>query len=334
MRLVLVLLLAALAVGCGRPAALDPAGPQAAHVARLWWLLLAVSVVVEAVVVAFAVYAVMRVRRPAPAAPTLAAEPRLERRLSTGVGLAVAVTTLIVLGLLVASILTERALGALQSPAPLTVEITGHQWWWEAEYWDAVPSQRVRTANEIHLPVGEPVLVRLRSADVIHSFWVPALHGKRDLIPGHDSSLWIQADRAGTFGGQCAEFCGYQHAHMRLLVVAESRGAFDGWLARQRQPAPEPGDDRTRHGRDVFLSGPCVLCHTISGTPAAARLGPDLTHLAGRTTLAAGILPNTPGHLAGWILDPQRIKPGVHMPSVGLEGGDLQALLAYLGTLR
>src|SRR5205085_2312709 len=153
------------------------------------------------------------------------------------------------------------------------VEITGHQWWWEAEYWDAVPSQRVRTANEIHLPVGEPVLVRLRSADVIHSFWVPALHGKRDLIPGHDSSLWIQADRAGTFGGQCAEFCGYQHAHMRLLVVAESRGAFDGWLARQRQPAPEPGDDRTRHGRDVFLSGPCVLCHAISGTPAAARPG-------------------------------------------------------------
>jgi len=188
--------------------------------------------------------------------------------------------------------------------------------------------------NQLHVPVGRPVVFTMEGPDVIHSLWVPPLHGKKDLIPGHATSLWIKADRPGAFGGQCAEFCGYQHAHMRLLVIAESRGAFDAWLARQRRPAPEPTDAQARRGRDVFLTGPCAICHTIVGTPAAARLGPDLTHLAGRTTLAAGTLPNTPGHLAGWIIDPQRIKPGVHMPSIGLDGADLQALLAYLGSLK
>jgi cytochrome c oxidase subunit 2 len=329
-----VLLIALILSGCGHPPALDPAGPEAGHIARLWAIFFWLAVIVETFVVAVALYAVARVRRGSPAAPTLGAEPALERRLSGGVSVAVGVTTVTLVGLLVASVLTERALGALQAPNPVTIEVTGHQWWWEAEYWDPIPSQRVRTANEIHVPVGEAVLLKVHSTDVIHSLWIPPLHGKRDMIPGHDSSLWIQADRPGTFGGQCAEFCGYQHAHMRLLVMAESRAAFDGWLAQQRKSAPEPADDRTRHGRDVFLGGPCVVCHAIAGTPAAARLGPDLTHLAGRTTIAGGILPNTPGHLAGWILDAQGIKPGAHMPSIDLEGGDLQALLAYLGTLK
>ena len=330
MLLSLVLLLA----GCGAPAALSPAGPQAGQIAGLWAVFFWVSVVVEVAVVAFLLYAVLRARRPVLTLPALAAEPLAERRLTRGVSAATALTAIVVVALLAASILVTRALGALHAPQALTVEIAGHQWWWEVEYWDPVPSQRVRTANEIHVPVGEAVLVKLRASDVIHSLWVPPLHGKKDLIPGHATSLWIKADRPGAFAGPCAEFCGYQHAHMRLLVIAESRGAFDAWLARQRRPAPEPTDAQARRGRDVFLTGPCAICHTIVGTPAAARLGPDLTHLAGRTTLAAGTLPNTPGHLAGWIIDPQRIKPGVHMPSIGLDAADLQALLAYLGSLK
>jgi cytochrome c oxidase subunit 2 len=324
-----------LLAGCGHPAVLAPGGPQAGRIAGLWAVTFWISVVVEVTVVAYLVYGVVRARRPGPvAAPMLTPEPRLERRLSRGIAVAVALTALTVLGLLIGSSLTARALGPLGSPQALTVEISGHQWWWEIEYWNPIPAQRARTANELHVPVGEPVLVKLRSRDVIHSLWVPQLHGKKDLIPGHANALWIQADAAGTFAGQCAEFCGYQHAHMRLLVIAESRPAFDAWLARQRQPAPEPTDDAGRRGHELFVTGPCVLCHTIAGTPAGGRAGPDLTHLAGRTTIASGTLPNTPGHLAGWILDPQRIKPGTRMPGTPLDGPDLQALLAYLGTLR
>jgi cytochrome c oxidase subunit II len=333
MRHGLVLLAAALA-GCGRPAALAAAGPQAGRIAGLWALTFWIAAAVEVAVVALLLYAVARAHRPTHDTPVVVPEPRLERRLQRTIGVAIVLTALVVLGLLVASALTARALGTLGSPQALTVEVTGHQWWWEIEYWDPVPAHRARTANELHVPVGEAVLVKVRSHDVIHSFWVPALHGKKDLIPGHPTSLWIQADAPGTYAGQCAEFCGYQHAHMRLRVVAESRPAFDAWLERQRQPAPEPGNAATRRGREVFLGGSCVLCHTIGGTPAGGRVGPDLTHLAGRATIASGTLPNTSGHLAGWILDPQRIKPGTRMPPSSLEGGDLQALLAYLGTLR
>ena len=330
-----VLLAALLVAGCGKPAALAAAGPQSGRIAGLWAVVFWLSVVVEIAVVAYLLYALAGGRRAAALpGPLLRPEAARERRFTRGVGAAVALTAVIVVGLLIASALTARALGGLGSPQALTVEITGHQWWWEIEYWDPVPAHRARTASELHIPAGEPVLIKLRSRDVIHSFWVPALHGKKDLIPGHPTSLWIQADAPGTYTGQCAEFCGYQHAHMRLLVIAESRPSFEAWLARQREPAPEPADDAARRGRELFLTGPCVLCHTIGGTSAGARVGPDLTHLAGRTTLASGTLPNTTGHLAGWILDPQRIKPGTRMPATPLEGPDLQALLAYLGTLR
>jgi len=329
-------LLAALFVaGCGRPAALAASGPQSGRIAGLWAVVFWLAVVVQVAVVAYLLYALVRGRRAAIVpGPVLRPEPAQERRLARGVGAAAVLTALTVVALLIASALTSRALGALGSPQALTVEITGHQWWWEIEYWDPVPARRARTANELHIPAGESVLVKLRSLDVIHSFWIPALHGKKDLIPGHPTSLWIQADAPGTYQGQCAEFCGYQHAHMRLLVIAESRPSFDAWLARQREPAPEPADDATRRGRELFLTGPCVLCHTIGGTTAGARVGPDLTHVASRTTIASGTLPNTTGHLAGWILDPQRIKPGTRMPATPLEGSDLQALLAYLGTLE
>jgi cytochrome c oxidase subunit 2 len=178
------------------------------------------------------------------------------------------------------------------------------------------------------------VVVTLRSNDVIHSLWIPNLQGKKDLIPGRTATLRLRADRAGTYRGQCAEFCGLEHALMALLVEAEPNDRFEAWAARQRQPAAEPLDALARRGQEVFLGKSCVMCHTVTGTTANGRLGPDLTHLASRRTIASGMFPNNRGHLAGWIADPQSLKPGVNMPANSLPPDDLQALLAYLETLK
>jgi cytochrome c oxidase subunit 2 len=202
------------------------------------------------------------------------------------------------------------------------------------EYKHAIPSKQVTTANEIHLPLNQRVLIRTNSSDVIHSLWIPNLHGKRDLIPGRTSELWLQADKAGVYRGQCAEFCGLEHAKMALLVVAEPQPAFNAWLDQQRQPARAPAHDLAAQGQGIFLSGPCALCHKITGTPAGSRLGPDLTHFASRRTIAAGVAPNTPGYLGAWITDPQHLKPGARMPSMALDSEDVQALIAYLYTLK
>jgi cytochrome c oxidase subunit II len=177
-------------------------------------------------------------------------------------------------------------------------------------------------------------VLELRSTDVIHSFWPPNLTGKRDLIPGKVNSLWFQADTPGVYRGQCAEFCGHQHAKMGFLVIADRPDSFATWLASQRDTASTPTTELTQRGQEVFLASSCVMCHTISGTPAGSRIGPDLTHLASRRTIAAGTLPNTRGNLAGWILNPQRIKPGTRMPPNQLNPADLQALLAYLESLK
>ncbi|HYD82403.1 MAG TPA: c-type cytochrome, partial [Opitutus sp.] len=192
----------------------------------------------------------------------------------------------------------------------------------------------VETANEIHVPVGRPVHLQLRSADVIHSFWVPRLHGKRDLIPGRDTSLWIRADREGEYRGVCAEFCGHQHAHMQFVVVAQPAEEFEAWLAQQRTAAREPTTERQKRGREVFFSATCVMCHTVRGTPAGSRVGPDLTHFGSRRTLAAAALPNERAELAKWVLDPQSVKPGVRMPPHAFETEDLEALLDYLESLE
>jgi cytochrome c oxidase subunit II len=202
------------------------------------------------------------------------------------------------------------------------------------EYRDVVAQRGATTANEIHVPVGRMVVLELRSTDVIHSFWPISLGAKRDQIPGKENSLWLRADRPGVYRGQCAEFCGHQHAKMAFLVVAERPDSFERWLATQRDTAATPADSLTRRGQEVFLGSSCVMCHAIAGTPAGSRIGPDLTHLAGRRTIAAGTLPNTRGNLAGWIVDPQTIKPGAKMPPNLLPPADLQALLAYLETLR
>jgi cytochrome c oxidase subunit 2 len=305
---------------------LHPAGPQAGRIEDLWWLMLWVLTAVYVLVMIALLAGIARRRREV--------EVVDERHLGRWVGGATAVSIVVLLGLLVASVSTSSALESLARPDALSIDLVGYQWWWQVKYSNPQPSRQVTTANEIHIPVGQPVRIRATSRDVIHSFWVPALHGKKDLIPGHDTELWIRADWPGIYRGQCAEFCGWQHAHMALLVIAESPGQFTVWLEGQRRLGTPPASPLQERGRAVFESQACPLCHTVQGTGAAGSAGPDLTHLASRRTLAAGTLANTPGNLGGWIADPQSIKPGNRMPAVALGSDDLGALLAYLEVLR
>ncbi|MGZ8375660.1 MAG: cytochrome c oxidase subunit II [Gemmatirosa sp.] len=318
--------------------ALEPGGPQAAHLERLWWFAFWVSVAVWVLTIAallFATFHRRRARGPLdPGATIPDPEPATERRSLRWVVGATGGTVAILLAFLVVDLLTGRALAAIERREALTVRVTGYQWWWRVEYRDTVPSRVVVTANELHVPVGRPVMIEAMSGDVIHSFWVPSLHGKRDLVPGLKNRLWIQADRPGIYRGECAEFCGHQHAKMAFVVVAESQERFDAWYASQLRDATPPTDALRAQGLAVFESRACAMCHQIRGTRAGGQVAPDLTHLASRRTLAAGTLPNTRGHLAGWIVDPQSIKPGTRMPANNLEPGELRALLAYLEGLR
>jgi cytochrome c oxidase subunit 2 len=306
---------------------LDSAGVQAARIEWLWWLMFWVCTAVFVLVVCAVVLAVRRGRMNADGRPS-------ERTLFIGVGMASAATVVVLFGLLYASAAIGRAVGTTPQSGALAVQIVGHQWWWEIQYLHPQPSLQVTTANELHLPVGRPVLFILKSTDVIHSFWIPNLHGKTDLIPGRQTTTWLQVDRSGAFRGQCGEYCGVQHAHMALGVVAEPPEAFDRWLDAQRQVPPPPSTPEQSRGLNIVERGPCALCHTIRGTTAAARLGPDLTHFASRSTIGAGTAPNTRGYLAGWIADPQHLKPGNRMPPTGLAPEDLQAVIAYMETLR
>jgi len=212
--------------------------------------------------------------------------------------------------------------GAGVAPA-MRIAATGHQWWWEFSYGGT------KTANELHIPVDTPVDLDLASVDVIHSFWVPELGPKMDMLPGTTNHLRLLARRAGSYDGQCAEFCGVEHAWMRIRVVVQSQAEFNSWLVAQASLAATGGD-----GERVFLSNICVNCHTIRGTTAAGTAGPDLTHVASRATIGAGVLPNDVAHMRAWLADPQRFKPGSLMPRVPLADADLDALAAYLGSLR
>ena len=312
-----------------------PAGPQAAHIHELWLLMLTICTVAYVATMIALVLALMRARRgDARTPPDLASLEVTERgplrTVSTGVG----VTVVLLIVLLVASVLTDRALARLPLGDPVTIKLIGHQWWWEARYEDPQPSRVFNTANEIHVPVGRPVVMTLTADDVIHSFWVPNLHGKRDLIPGHTAITQFRADTPGVYRGQCAEFCGLQHAKMALLVIAEPADQYEQWAQQQRQSAPRPSEPLAQRGEQVFMSTTCVMCHAIQGTDANGQKAPDLTHLAARRTLAAGMFENKPAQLAAWILDPQTLKPGVNMPRNPLGADDLNALVAYLGTLH
>jgi cytochrome c oxidase subunit 2 len=329
------------ACGEGNQSALDPAGTQDDRWNRLWWFVFWICSAVFVIVMSAFIVALIRGRQNrqklevSSEVPEMEPEPGRESRARTVVIGAVVVTVLLLFAMLIFDFFTaRRMLSFAATKEPLTIIITGHQWWWEVQYDDPQPSNLVKTANELHIPTGQPVRVKLLSSDVIHSFWFPNLQGKKDAIPGQETITWIEADKPGTYRGQCAEYCGYQHAHMAMLVIAETPEEYDAWLTSQRQSASTPTTDEQKRGQQVFLSSTCVMCHTIQGTDAGSNYGPDLTHLASRHNIAAETLPNTRGSLGGWVANSQEIKPGNKMPPNPLNPDDLQALLSYLESLR
>jgi cytochrome c oxidase subunit 2 len=322
------LLLAPIVAGCAEndQSTLSPKSSASDQIARLWWVMLIASAVIFGVVLVLVFVAVLR-RRGLEQAPPTTSRGGLWIPAVGGI----AIPIVVLAGLFALTLRTlPRTSPASANATGLTIQVTGRQWFWDVTY----PGKHVRTANEVHIPVGVPVNVEVSSGDVVHSFWVPELNRKIDMIPGQTNRVTLEADHAGTYRGQCAEFCGLQHAHMAFYVVAEPRAAFDAWLARESKPAAPPSTPELERGQQVLLGSACVYCHTIDGTTASGKIGPDLTHLASRRSLAAGLIPNSPGYLAGWILDPQHVKPGNKMPATDLSGSELQALLAYLESLK
>jgi cytochrome c oxidase subunit II len=302
---------------------LSPASPQAGALSRLFVVTLFVCAVIFVIVAALVFLCIVRFRgRPDDAEPKqVAGNQKLEISWTVA-------SFLILVGLFV---LTVRAMHVSDPIIPRASDLTviGHQWWWEVRYDDGAVA-----ANEIHIPVGSNLLVRVESADVIHDFWVPQLGRKMDMIPGHPNLVWIRADAPGDYLGTCAEFCGAEHAWMRIRVEAQPADDFARWLAQQRQPAPAPVSALERRGRQIFRDKTCAACHTIKGMDPDTSVGPDLTHFAGRATIGTGVLANTPDHLRRWLTDPQAVKPGCHMPDFHLTPDEVNALAAYLETTK
>jgi cytochrome c oxidase subunit 2 len=249
------------------------------------------------------------------------------------VAASVGATVLVIAVFTLASYLVTRTLAAPRGDE-LLIALRGYQWWWQVSYLDKQPDRVFSTANEIHVPVGRAVRIQLAAEDVIHSFWVPSLGGKQDLIPGRTNEIAFTAVREGVYRGQCAEFCGLQHARMALIVVAQPPAEFEAWRRTQLASAATPTDPEQQAGHEVFMSKACSACHTVRGTPAAGALGPDLTHVGSRRYIAAGVFETSRGSLAAWIADPQTIKPGNNMPMVSLSGDELNAVSAYVASLK
>jgi cytochrome c oxidase subunit 2 len=316
---------------------LNPTGPQAQNLSRLWWLMFIVCSVVFVIVMIAVLLSLKNRTRDSQAlvAPQVEPLPEPERKRRNVVVTAVTITVVILFVFLIASFSAGRSMTAgLEHKNGLTVEITGHQWWWEVRYPDANASNIFTTANEIHIPVGVPVTFSLKGGDVIHSFWVPNLAGKKDLIPGKINTMWLQADKPGVYRGQCAEYCGLQHARMALWIVAEPQEQFNAWRQSQTGTSIAPSSDSQKRGQQVFLTSTCVMCHAINGTPAGSNIGPNLTHVASRTMIGAATLVNTRDHLAQWIKDSQTFKPGNKMPQNTLSDADLGSLVDYLQSLK
>lgn len=293
-------------------------GPAAEQIESLWWLMFGLSMLVLAVVLVALWIAVFGKRADGP--------PLGSTRFVVLGGLVI--PGVIFITLLVFSLRTTWNLRT--PPADVTIEVVGHQFWWEVRY----PDDGFAIANEIYIPTGRPVHLRLLAEDVIHSFWVPSLHGKMDMLPDFANNFWIQADRPGRYRGQCAEFCGVQHAMMAFWVVALEPSAYDAWLERRRSPSAEPATATQRRGLEVFNEAGCRSCHAIEGIGAEGEAGPELTDLGARLTLAAGTIANTRENLEAWIERPQAIKPGNLMPATVLSRADMDALLDYLLSLE
>jgi cytochrome c oxidase subunit 2 len=332
LRTLLLLFSSQALLSCGGPQNyLEGASPAARSIAQFGWTVLAVFCVMTLAIWLLLVWIALRRRG------SLAEHAPIE--LSDGISWIV-VGGLVIPASAFAAVfaLMMRPMHAGTPHAPGTraqVRVTGQQWWFDAQYVFDEPSLNVDSPTELHIPVGAPVEVELASQDVIHSFWVPKLGGKVDLIPGETNHLRLEADRPGVYAGECAEFCGVQHAHMRIEVVAQSPREFASWLEAQRQPALMPSDPEAARGQDVFLNNACPLCHTIRGTASQGKIGPDLTHVGSRRRIAGGMLENNAANLAAWVIEAQAIKPGSQMPTLrGLNGADLRSLIAYLQSLR
>lgn len=305
--------------------ALHPAGEHAAITSNLFDLFIGITGVFFVLVMVFLGWAMWRRDR------GRGGEGTLWVAVAGWAGL----ITLGLFVLTVCSYFADRSLAfAGHGQKPLQIKVTAQQWWWEVEYQGELPSDTITTANEIHLPLGRATHLELVADDVIHSLWIPNLAGKQDLIPGRSTDLALLPRRSGRFRAQCAEFCGLQHAHMALDIVVEPPGQFAAWAAKSLQPAAAPQTDAQKRGYAIVTSRQCAGCHAITGTPAFGMVGPDLTRVASRATLAAGELPNARAWLDRWIADPQAIKPGNRMPRVPLSPDDRRAVVAYLETLK
>jgi len=323
-----LILLAGCGQSQGRQSTLHGASDQTRKIIHLWWGMLAAAAVVFAG--ALVLLAIAYRRRTKEGLPGIGEDEEVSTGLVVAFGIVIPVVCLIVL-FFIANI---GVVNATSAPKPgqtkMSISVVGHQWFWEVRY----PGTTAVTANEIHIPVKTPVEVRLTSADVIHSFWVPELNKKVDMLPGHPNSLELYADKVGVYRGQCAEFCGLQHAHMSMAVYADPPAKYRAWLANMARPLAPPASPQAKAGEQVFLTQQCESCHTIRGTAAKGLIGPDLTHLQTRATLAALTIPNTKGYLGSWIRDPQHIKPGNKMPGLNLTDLQFQQLLAFLEGLK
>ncbi len=327
--------------GCSSaPSALSPASSNAQQISDLFWLILIIATAVFVVVERLLVYSVVRYRSKM--------ESGLPKQIAGNRSLEIAWTLLPALILAVVYIMSLQTLGVVAGEPttpttlslgagaagdppnqPLHVRVVGHQWWWEFDY----PDLHITTANELHVPIGVDVDVVVESVDVIHSFWVPQLGGKVDAIPGHTNHTWFHVLQAGSYHGQCAEFCGIEHAAMRFNVVAETPDQFAAWIKQQQAPVAVPAGEAAT-GEQTFMTGACIGCHTIDTTSAQGKVGPNLTHFASRSIFAGGMRPNTPDEVARWLTDPQAVKPGALMPNLHLTPDQIAALVAYLESLK
>lgn len=309
----------------------DPASPPAFAIRGLFYLVLGITGVIFVLVEGMIVYSIVRFRRQNDSTEE---PPQIYGSKPIEVAWTVAPILIVFVLFLVTVRCVNDVRGQGEPKDALHVTVVGHQWWWEYWYTDfgPDPKQPLIVANELHIPVDRPVVLELKSADVIHSFWVPRLQGKTDVIPGRANRTWLQADRTGLFLGQCAEYCGSQHANMMLRVYVDTPEEFSTWLDNQKKPAVD--EPRVRAERDFFLSQGCVECHVVRGTPARGTFGPDLTHLMSRDTLVTGVVANNQTTLRDWVADPQTIKPGCLMPDMHLTRSEVERMVAYLLTLK
>jgi len=316
---------AVLVAGCSgdRLSSVNPKGDEATKIANAWWLVFALAVGVYAIVGGFIIVASLRGRRTEHGRPS---------RIPPGAFLWLGGLIVPALILMVVAAVTVQTTAAVRKADPdaLRIEVQGKDWWWAVEY----PESGVTTANEIRVPVGRPLEIRLTSDNVIHSFWAPNLAGKMDIIPGQPNTLRFTVEEPGVYRGQCAEYCGLQHANMAFYVIAQTPGMFERWLAHRSQPPLQPAGELEAKGAMVFQRMACAGCHTVEGTQAQGTRGPNLTNLGERRTLGAGTVENTPENLARWIPDASSIKPGVLMPAIPISRADLDAVVAYLESLR